>query len=67
MLVEVGGQMQLTDPVAWATPQVFNPALSPKTNHLVRGRYISVRFSGSSSGLTKILCFDMDIEMVSKY
>ncbi len=67
MQVEVGSQMNLSDPVQWQAPQVFNPALSPKVNSLATGRYLSVRFSGTSRGLTKILGFDLDIEMVSKY
>lgn len=67
MQVEVGVQMNLTDPVSWYPAQTFNPTVSPKVNFIAVGRFISVRFSGTSRGLTKILGFDLEVQRLSTY
>lgn len=65
--VRVGVQQKIDGPIAWTTPQVFDPNADTKVDCTVTGKLIGVRFESNSGGRWKMNGYGLDVKVIARF
>lgn len=61
LLIEVGGSATPSGPVTYSDPVSFDPATQYKVDGIKGGRYLALRFTGSTADDFEIAGYDLDV------
>lgn len=67
IVIQVGSQMELSDPITWSDPQTFVVGEDYLVDVVVSGRYLAVRFQTTGDKPWKLNSYGLDITVTGKH